>query len=170
MIFDQLKNAHIYFALGERIQKALEYLKTTDFSNIEPGKYEIDGDNIYSVVSQYDTKPITAGKWEAHKKYADIQCVIEGKEKIGYSFSNKMIVTQEYNESKDIMFLKGEGNFLIVDPGYFTILFPSDIHMPGIAINISTPVKKVVVKVKLDLPDEIIKPTEIIDETPPINE
>ncbi len=169
MIFDQLKNAHLYFPLGERIQKALEYLMSTDFSGIEPGKYEIDGEDIYAVVSQYDTKPITAGKWEAHKRYLDIQSVVEGKEKIGYSFSNKTIVTQPYDEYKDIMFLKGEGNFLIAEAGYFTILFPSDIHMPGIAMNISTPVKKVVLKVKLDLPVETVQIKEI-DEAPPSSE
>lgn len=169
MIFDQLKNAHLYFPLGERVQKALEYLTATDFTGIEPGKYEIDGDEIYSVVSQYDTKPITAGKWEAHKRYLDIQVVLEGKEKIGYTFSNKVIVTQPYDEYKDIMFLKGEGNFLTAEPGYFTILFPSDIHMPSIAVNLSTPVKKVVLKVKVDIPVETLQSTEV-DEAPPVSE
>ncbi len=169
MIFDQLKHAEIYFPLGERVRKAFEYLQTTDFKSVEPGKYSIDGDEIYAVVSQYDTKPITSGKWEAHKNYLDIQLVIEGKEKIGYSFLSKMIVTQDYNEEKDIMFLKGEGQFLTVDAGYFAVFFPSDIHMPGIALNISTPVKKVVVKVKVDLPVE--KPaSEVLDETPPVVE
>ena len=166
MVFDLLKHAEIYFPLGERVRKAFEYLQGTDFKSVEPGKYSIDGDEIYAVVSQYDTKPITSGKWEAHKNYLDIQLVIEGKEKIGYSFSNKMIVTQEYNEAKDIMFLKGEGQFVTVEAGYFALLFPSDIHMPGIALNISTPVKKVVVKVKVDLPVEKPAP-EVIDETPP---
>jgi YhcH/YjgK/YiaL family protein len=169
MIFDQLKNAHLYFPLGERVQRALEYLINTDFTGIEPGKYEIDGDNIYAVISQYDTKPITAGKWEAHKQYLDIQAVLEGKEKIGYSFSSKMIITQPYNEYKDIMFLKGEGSFLTAEAGYFMILFPSDIHMPGIAMNISTSVKKVVLKVKVDLPVEPAD-TNPVDETPPNNE
>lgn len=168
MIFDQLRHANNYFALGERVQKALEYLVNTDFNKIEPGKYEIDGDEIYAVISQYDTKPLTSGKWEAHKKYIDIQCVIDGKEKIGYTFATKTIVTQNYDDEKDIMFFKGEGLFLTVEPGYFAILFPSDIHMPGIAINISTPVKKVVIKVKVDLPVEV--PTGMLDETPPSHE
>lgn len=147
MIFDQLKNANLYFSLGERFHKAFEYLLNTDFTNIEPGKYEIDGENVFALVSTYDTKPITSGKWEAHKKYADIQFILDGKEKIGYSNSAKMIVTQEYNEEKDIMFLKGEGNFLTVEHGNFAVFFPTDVHMPGIAINLSTPIKKVVVKV-----------------------
>lgn len=154
MIFDQLKNANLYFSLGKRIQTAFEYLLNTNLESLEPGKYEIEGENIYAVVQCYDTKPVTAGKWEAHKKYIDIQYIVSGKEKMGYSNQIKMIVTEEYNEDKDVMFLKGEGNFLIAESGYFALFFPSDVHMPGIAVNLSTPVKKVVVKVKVETGSE----------------
>lgn len=151
MIFDQLKNAEIYFPINEKFKKAFDYLKSVDFINTEQGKYEIEGEDIYAIVQQYDTKPLTSAKWEAHKKYIDIQYIVSGKEKMGYSHKNKMIVTQEYNEEKDALYLKGEGNFLTAESGYFAIFFPSDVHMPGIALNLSTPVKKVVVKVKTDL-------------------
>lgn len=150
MVFDQLKNAQLYFAFGDRMKAGLEYLLNTDFAATEPGKYEIDGDNVFALVQEYNSKPMTSGKWEAHKKYADIQFIVSGKEKMGYSNSQKMIVTVDYNEEKDISYLKGEGIFLTVEEGSFAIFFPSDIHMPGIAVNLSTPVKKVVVKVKLE--------------------
>lgn len=150
MIFDQIKNAELYFQINERFKKAFEYLRTTNFENVEPDKYTIDGDEIYAIVQQYDSKPLTSGKWEAHKKYIDIQYMVSGKEKMGYSHKNKMIVTHEYNKDKDALYLKGEGNFLTAEAGYFAIFFPSDVHMPCIALNLSTPVKKVVVKVKVD--------------------
>ncbi|MGK9368754.1 YhcH/YjgK/YiaL family protein [Melioribacter sp. Ez-97] len=149
MILDQIKHTEIYYPLGENFRKAFEFLKSSDLENIDEGKYEIDGDNVFAVVQNYDTKPRTAGKWEAHKKYADIQFIVSGKEKIGFSFPTKMIVTEDYNPDKDLMFLKGEGEFLILESGYFAVFFPTDIHMPGIAVNLSTPVKKVVVKVKV---------------------
>jgi YhcH/YjgK/YiaL family protein len=151
MIFDQLKNAELYFQINNRFRKAFDYLRSNDFNNIEPGKYEIDGEDIYAIVQQYDTKPMSSGKWEAHKKYIDIQFMVSGKEKMGYSHKNKMIVTHEYNSDKDAIYLKGEGNFLVAEAGYFAIFFPTDVHMPCIAINLSTPVKKVVIKVKSDL-------------------
>lgn len=151
MIFDQLKNAELYFQINNRFRKAFDYLRSNDFDNIEPGKYEIDGEDIYAIVQQYDTKPMSSGKWEAHKKYIDIQFMVSGKEKMGYSHKNKMIVTHEYNSDKDALYLKGEGNFLVAEAGYFAIFFPTDVHMPCIAINLSTPVKKVVIKVKSDL-------------------
>lgn len=68
MIIDKLANAHLYFGLGERINKALTYIKETDFSKMELGKYEIDGDNIFALVNEYKTKDQNEGKLEAHKK------------------------------------------------------------------------------------------------------
>ncbi len=155
MIFDILKHAELYYPLHEKMKIAFEYLKNNDFDNIEPGTYEIDGENVYAIVQHYDSKPLSAGKWEAHKKYLDIQYIHSGKEKMGFSNSQKMIVTQEYNDYNDIMFLKGEGGFLTAEPGSFAIFLPTDIHMPGIALNLSIPVKKVVVKIRVSSVSEL---------------
>ena len=88
MIKDTLKNSEFYYGLGERFQKAFEYLKTTNLSEKENGKYEIDGENIYVSVQDYNTKPEEEGKFEAHKKYADIQFIVKGQEK-SKKFSKK---------------------------------------------------------------------------------
>jgi YhcH/YjgK/YiaL family protein len=149
MVFDRLKNACQYFPLGEKITKALQYLSQTDFTNVEPGKYEIDGENVFALVQTYNTKPFSSGKWEAHKKYMDIQYIVSGKEKMGFTDATKVIVLEEYNEEKDYAIYKGEGNFLIAEEGHFAIFFPSDVHMPSMAINIPKEVKKVVVKVRV---------------------
>jgi YhcH/YjgK/YiaL family protein len=150
MILDQLKNAKLYFSIGEKIERALQYLGTTDFSKLEPGKYEIDGDNIYALVSIYNTKPLSSVKWEAHKKYIDIQHVASGKEKIGITSTDKVIPLEEYSENNDCTIYKGDGNYIIVDEDNFAVFFPSDVHMPGISINIPKEVKKVVIKVKVE--------------------
>ncbi|MEW6702028.1 MAG: YhcH/YjgK/YiaL family protein, partial [Bacteroidota bacterium] len=99
------------------------------------------------LVQSYNTKPFTAVKWEAHKKYIDIQYIVEGKEKIGFTESAKVIMLEEYNEEKDCTVYKGDGNFLIADEENFAIFYPTDIHMTRIAINIPKQVKKVVVKI-----------------------
>lgn len=52
MVTDNIKNADLYYGMGERIKKALEFLKETDFSKMEPGKYEIDGSNVYALPCQ----------------------------------------------------------------------------------------------------------------------
>jgi len=149
MIFDQLKNARLYFQLGERFEKAFRYLSETDFTNMEPGKYEIDGNDVYSIVQSHNTKPLSAAKWEAHRMYADIQFILSGKEKIGISSFDKVIIIEEYDKDNDYALYKGDGNFLIADEGNFMVFFPTDVHMPSLAINIPKEVKKVVVKVRV---------------------
>lgn len=160
MIFDNIKNASQYFSLDEKIKKALEYLSSTNFETVEPGNYEIDGDNIFAIVSEYQTKPLTSGKWESHRKYIDIQYVVSGAEKIGFTESKKVITLEEYNSDKDITIHKGEGQFINIEQKHFMILFPNDIHMPGIAMNIPKPVKKVVIKVRTDYKEVTINSEE----------
>lgn len=149
MIIDKLSNTHLYSSLGERITKALAYLKQTDFSKLELGNYEIDGDNIFALVNEYNTKAESDGKLEAHKEYIDVQFVAKGSELMGYApFENQKVIN-EYNEQNDIAFFDGEKSLIKVDEGMFAIFFPTDLHMPGIKVNNSEYVKKIVIKVKV---------------------
>lgn len=154
MIYDHIKNASLYYPISERIQKALIHLSKTNFENVEPGKYEIEGDEIFLIVSEYNTKPFSAAKWEAHKKYIDIQFMIHGKEKMGFADTSKMVVIEPYDDERDYVILKGEGNYLIAEEKHFAIFFPGDAHVPSVAVNIPKQVKKVVVKV---LTDQVIE-------------
>lgn len=147
MIIDNIKNAEQYYSYGERFKKALEFLSVTDINLLENKTHELDGKNIFAIVSEYDTKPMEEGKWESHKKYYDVQFVASGEEKIGYVFKDKMKILEEYNADNDFMLWEGEGDFLTAKAGDFLILGPDDIHMPSIQINGPSKVKKVVVKV-----------------------
>ena len=147
MITDNIKNAQQYFCYGERFKKALEFLQVTDINLLENGTHELDGKNIFAIVSEYDTKPVEEGKWESHLKYYDVQFVANGEEKIGYVFKDKMKLFQEYNEENDFMLWEGRGDFLTAKAGDFLILGPDDVHMPSIQVNGASKVKKVVIKV-----------------------
>lgn len=147
MIVDNIKNAPQYYSYGERFKKALEFLQATDFSITENGILELDGKNIYAIITEYNSKPISEGKWESHKKYYDVQYVASGEEKIGYVFKDKVKISQEYNEENDFMLWEGEGDFITARAGDFLILGPDDIHMPSIQVNGVSKVKKIVVKV-----------------------
>lgn len=146
MIIDQIKNASFYFGMSERLTTALRYLQNTDLSSIEPGRYEIDGSNVYALVQQYETRLKEKGFWEAHRRYIDVQSVIEGVELIGYANLGHLKVG-EYDDAQDFLRLEGEADFLVIRAGTFVILTPQDAHMPGIAVASPQPVKKVVVKV-----------------------
>jgi len=148
MIIDKIENAHIYKMIGERISKSLEYIKATDLKTLPAGKYTIDGENIFALVSEYKTKSEQEGKLEAHRKYLDVQYVIRGEELMGYAPLGNQQILEPYKEENDIVFFTGDKSFTKVSEGMFAIFFPEDVHMPGISTGKISDVKKLVIKVR----------------------
>ena len=149
MIIDNLKNAGLYYGVSSGLKLALEYLQQTDFSKMEPGKYEIDGTNVFALVQQYKTKPMEQGVWEAHRKYIDVQFVYSGVELMGYSCIEGMKAVKGYDEVGDYLLLNGGGSFFRAASGTFAVFAPGDAHMPCITDNVPSDIKKVVVKVRI---------------------
>ncbi len=149
MIFDSLQNAHLYSGLEEGINKALQYLKVTDFSDMKPGRYDIEGDAVFALVSSYDTKPLEDCFWEAHRKHIDVQYMVSGSEKMGISYLDRMTVKEDYNNEKDYLVLEGAGDLITVHAGSFVVFRPTDVHMPQVAVTNPSPVLKVVIKVRV---------------------
>ena len=149
MIFDSLPTSSLYNRLSLNFEKAFGFLLQADLNSFPLGKHDIDGDNVFAIVSEYTTKPLSEARWEAHQAYADIQLLLAGEEKIGCAPLASMQVTETYNAEKDILFLAGEGDYITVRPGVFAVFFPHDAHQPGVAKGMPQVVKKVVVKVKM---------------------
>jgi YhcH/YjgK/YiaL family protein len=149
MVTDRLANADLYRALSPRIAAALAYVETTDFTALADGRYDVDGDNIFALVQRYPSKPLSDGRWEAHRKHIDLQVVLSGVEKIGY-VSIDQLTAEPYDENKDLTWLSGEaGQWITLPAGHFTLLWPGDAHMPQIQATGAVDVLKVVVKIKL---------------------
>ena len=111
------------------------------------GRHAIDEDRIFALVQDYETKPREAGRWEAHRRYCDVQFVASGVEFIGVAPLDGMRVVEAYDEAKDVAFFEGEGDLVTLRAGSFAIFWPHDAHMPGVAAGGPTAVRKVVVKV-----------------------
>ncbi len=145
-------------AFSPAMERALSYLRETDFSKLKDGRYEIDGDRIYATVSRYQSKPESECRPESHRKYADVQFMAEGQEFIGWcAFTPALKESTPYDEEKDIVFyekLEPESDFVLSE-GCFAVLTPKDIHCPCVAIGEEpSPVLKVVVKIAVDLLEE----------------
>lgn len=136
----------------ERWDSAFNFLRTNDLSSLEIKRHDIDGDNLFVNVSEYNTKNEQDARYEAHKKYIDIQYVARGIERIGIApMSSVDSVLQAYDATKDVEFIRVKtGTTFIADPGNFFVFFPEDAHMPGLNFDSIAPVKKIVVKVKVD--------------------
>ena len=148
MIVDTINNASEYFSLGNHIKTALLHLSQTDFSSIKPGRYEIEGEQVFALVENYLPKPPKEGFWEAHKKHLDVQYIVSGQERIGYAPVSTM-EPGPYNPNKDFYKLKGQGDFVTLHTGQLAILKPQDAHMPGIETAERQQVKKVVIKLRI---------------------
>jgi biofilm protein TabA len=133
--------------------KAFAYLKNTNLDTIAPGKYTLVGDDLYVSITEGFSKPFEETKWEAHKKYIDIQHVIKGKEKMGVAPFSKTSVLEVFNDTKDVGFYtvpEGDGKYYEATPRNFLIFFPCEAHRPSIRIEGNDIVKKIVIKVKAD--------------------
>lgn len=149
MILDHIENAALYHRLGNRFAAAFNALQTTELRRAEPGRYELQGTDLFALPQRYTTKPRDKGKWEAHRRYIDVQYVVSGAEVMGHAHLADMTVTVPYDEENDVLFLEGQGNFFIVSAGQFVIFFPHDVHMPTLAVdNELAPVHKIVIKVR----------------------
>ncbi|MFH2044732.1 MAG: YhcH/YjgK/YiaL family protein [Pseudomonadota bacterium] len=148
MIIDSIDNIEAYTGAGDKITTALRYIAAADFKNMEPGKHDIDGDNIFAIVSDYITKHSNQCFLEAHRKYIDVQYMANGVEWVGYAPLKDNAIVKEYDEKKDCAFFAGEPSFIKLEKAMFAIFFPTDLHMPGTG-DTPGPVKKVVVKVRI---------------------
>jgi biofilm protein TabA len=146
VVTDHLDRADRYRTLAPRIAQALDHVRATNFRDMPDGKYAIDGDRLFALVQRYTTKPVDAGRWEAHRKYIDLQCVFDGVEQIGYAPLDTL-TAEPYDAERDLTWLDGRGEFVTVASNRFMLLWPEDAHMPGIAAGPTAPVLKVVVKI-----------------------
>jgi biofilm protein TabA len=149
MITDNIVNASLYAGLGARFQRAFDYLQKTDLAALPVGRYELDGKNLYVLIQEYSTKLPGTGKWEAHQRYIDVQYIVHGAEKMGFAMLKRMQLGA-YDAAKDFQAMSGDGDALVLQSGDFMVLWPNDGHMPGMAINASSPVKKAVVKIAIE--------------------
>lgn len=151
MIIDRVEYYNCY-PYGSAWNTAFGFLDSIS-SDSEEKRYEIQGDNIYAIIASYNTKK--PHKFEAHREYVDIQCLLEGQEIIESTALNGLTVDIPYDPEEDVGFYVKTDSRKIIShlmPGIFIAFFPQDAHMPGVSVgNSPTIVKKVVVKIKAEL-------------------
>jgi biofilm protein TabA len=152
MIIDSLPNAAKYYSVHPSFAKAFDYIirNAADMAKIEPGKYDIDGDNLKAIYS--NKKGVTVAesiaKFECHNKFIDIQLCINGIEQMGWKPREKCVAPNGgYNEEKDLqLYSDAPDMFFQLTNGQFAIFFPEDVHAPMIG---DSEIRKLVIKVKI---------------------
>lgn len=129
--------------------KAFAYLADKEnLKTAKPGMYPIDGKDVYASITEGPEKTEETAKWEAHRKYIDLQYVINGKERIGVAPIASATVTKPYDEAKDSGNFTADGKYYIATPEEFFLFFPPDVHRPNLHVDGYDIVKKLVIKIK----------------------
>lgn len=151
MIFDQLLHAGLYQPLHARLARGFDFLLSQPLAELPSGKLTVDGDHVFALVNDYSTRPCEQIPYEAHRRYTDIQYMVRGVEQIGVAPIESLTVAEAYDPSRDIAFFSGQGDSITLRAGTFAVFFPHDAHQPGIAVEAPQMVRKIVMKVALDL-------------------
>lgn len=141
MITDNIKNLKNYNIVSEKVLDFLMNLPA------DAGHYEID-DKAFANIDIYNTKQDC--KFEAHKKYIDIQMLLEGSEELDYISVDDLKISEAYDEKRDLMFFQNPNktpDTLQLEPYKFALIYPHEAHRPQMGNG--QQVKKVVVKIKV---------------------
>jgi YhcH/YjgK/YiaL family protein len=146
MILDHVKNIRLY----EGFLKGIEYLRDQALLARPAGRHEIDGEKLFVIIQDYMTRPLEQCRWEAHRKYIDIQFLLSGAERMGHARVDALKVVDPYDAAKDVAFYDGEGDYCAVEAGMFAVFYPDDAHRPCVAIDAPTAARKAVFKVTVE--------------------
>lgn len=148
MIIDSIDKLEEYASLNPLFPKAIEYIRSLDFNNIQLGKVELDGRNLFASVSESNLKTPENAKLEVHNDYIDIQLPVSKAETFGWSPRADMKKEAgPFNAEKDIQFFEDKSSLqFTLQPGNFAVFFPQDSHAPCIGEGT---VIKIVIKVKV---------------------
>jgi YhcH/YjgK/YiaL family protein len=150
VIVTTLADSVPYGVLGSGVAAGLRWLREMD-PGIGDGRHAIDGDEVFALVSSYQTGPSTEKRFESHRVYVDLQYVAAGHERILHAPVAALPVETAYDPATDVVFYADPpfASSLLMRPGDLAVFYPGDGHKPGCMAGGRHEVKKVVVKVRV---------------------
>jgi biofilm protein TabA len=147
MILDSLSQASRYHLLHPYLEAGFNFLQQNDLSLLADGRHTIDGERVFAIVARDQGRGRSAAPLEFHRRYLDIQYVVEGADVIGWQpLAACRHPRAPYDASRDIGFFdEPVENWIGLAAGHFAIFFPEDAHAP---LAGEGAVHKIVVKVE----------------------
>lgn len=132
----------------EKIEYAVAYINSLNLGELQAGRYDLS-DGIFYSVQEYMTKPADECRFESHKRYIDIQWIVNGCEKIYIADTDKLKILSDYDDDKDIAFWHTDKECCscVLTENSYVILYSDDAHMPGVCVAEPEKVKKIVIKI-----------------------
>lgn len=146
MIIDQIHNSdsfrHLPWFTAINV-----YLDTTDLLSAEPGRYDIDGDDLFVIVADDEARDAHP-PLEAHRTYIDLQLALSGSfDVLWRPLAECTQELQPYSDEDDVLLMSDAASTrLTLTPGIAAVFFPQDAHAPQPP---SIAVRKAVFKIKV---------------------
>lgn len=121
-------------------------------TSMQPGdseKLTLDG-GVLAIEQVYYTKSRDQGFFESHKKYIDVQVIVEGVEGMEVADISHLMISEPYLDEKDLIKYAdtNTASVLRLGNGGAAIFYPTDGHMPTLQLDDGPKlVRKTVVKV-----------------------
>ena len=150
MIIDRLDKWERYFRNSRRFSAAFNYLLNTIKNKVNDGCYKIEGNDLFANIDSYQTVNEHEKRFEAHRKYIDVQYIVKGTEAIYWLNVQDLTSETDYSYKDDIIFFnEADDCRLKLSEGFFVVFFPEDAHKPGCIWQKVENVQKIVLKIKI---------------------
>ncbi|ANF73875.1 hypothetical protein A6046_07610 [[Haemophilus] ducreyi] len=150
MLLGDLSRSDCITSLPPIFAKLCRKLQTLDLLTLPLGWQELM-DGIRMNVMEFETSSAEDKKAEIHRKFIDIQLLIDGQKMIEYGLRQPDLTEyDEYHEEGDYQLTNTieHKNSVVLQPNMFAIFLPYEPHKPGNSLDgKSLPIRKLVVKV-----------------------
>jgi len=145
---DQFAAAFAYLADLDRADSAIRRRLAAMAAGVTE-RVELPGGS-FALEQVYEARRRPDGFFESHRRYIDVQVIVEGEELMEVVELSRATVSEPYVEERD--FIKyadlAGASVLRVRAGEAAIFFPVDVHMPALRVpDGSAMVRKTVIKV-----------------------
>lgn len=146
MILSTLTQSDRYAALHPLFPRAFEFIRNTNLLTLPQGRHSIVGDDLFAIVENVAGRSREHAELECHRKYIDIQLVLEGVDEMGWkALADCHNPVSDYSAEKDIRFFHDTpSSWIATPPGAFCIFFPEDAHAPLVSEG---QIRKVIFKI-----------------------
>lgn len=146
MIIDLVDKLDAYSSINKNLLNGLKKLKETEIVYGE--NIEFEGGFLFFQKGQ--TNPLEDGLFEAHRKYLDVQVVLEGSEYVAWAPINELQEEVAYDDVKDKILFDGEPKTVMnVQAGMGYVCLPTDGHKALKHLDEVTDYVKAVIKLEV---------------------
>lgn len=148
MILDTLSNIDRYAILHPLFPKAIEFIRKQNLNSLTVGIHPIIEKQLFVIVEEAQGRSRDEAKLECHRKYIDIQLVLEGIDEMGWKpLANCHQPVGDYSAERDIRFFHDAADAWISTPANSCcIFFPEDAHAPLVSTG---KIRKLIFKIEV---------------------